>query len=359
MATRPFSVVYDYVLPYVPGVEPRLVDSHIRMATREFLRRTLLWRKSIQIQTVPGEREYVLQPFSASNPPPTPGVDWVPLSAATGVSVSVLLGAGVTQTPAGFLAVGGGADGFFFQLENGGADSVQFRLRTTGYGDFTPDPPLGYPAYKIVEGEGGVVALVELDLGGALQQDEFNETLIVEPPQYAESFPSINATFEVLVLAETATPVEPEICEPYVLFSATLDGRVLTPLKESDRRPAGVQAARDPAEPRGWWMKNARTVELDEAPLAAQTLEVDLACVLTMERVVDVMPEFVAVDYRDAIAAGTIASLMALPRKPWTDLQTAVIYANRFAAACTNARNKLRGEHFTTASRARPPRFGK
>jgi hypothetical protein len=47
----PFSDLYDQVLPYLPGAEPPLVDSQIRKALREFMRRTTISREIFEWDT--------------------------------------------------------------------------------------------------------------------------------------------------------------------------------------------------------------------------------------------------------------------------------------------------------------------
>lgn len=66
MAVRQFSELYDLILPYVPAVELPLVDYHIRRVTREFTRRTTLWRRRVTISTAPGVSDYVIAPYDAA-----------------------------------------------------------------------------------------------------------------------------------------------------------------------------------------------------------------------------------------------------------------------------------------------------
>lgn len=58
----PFSALYDYIIPYVPGVEKPIVDSQIRKATREFMKRTTLFRETFSFPTIPGTSTYQLVP---------------------------------------------------------------------------------------------------------------------------------------------------------------------------------------------------------------------------------------------------------------------------------------------------------
>lgn len=61
---QPFSDLYDFVLPYLPGAEIPLVDASIRKAARDFLRRTTLKREEFAFPTVPGVSQYQLNGLS-------------------------------------------------------------------------------------------------------------------------------------------------------------------------------------------------------------------------------------------------------------------------------------------------------
>ena len=61
---KPFTALHDDVLPYLPGAPVPLVDSAIRKATREFLRRTTVLRQEFTFTTTPGIDTYRLNPAS-------------------------------------------------------------------------------------------------------------------------------------------------------------------------------------------------------------------------------------------------------------------------------------------------------
>jgi len=69
VAVRQFRELYDLILPYVPAVELPLVDYHIRRVTREFTRRTTLWRMRVEITTAAGVNDYVIAPYDAAEAP--------------------------------------------------------------------------------------------------------------------------------------------------------------------------------------------------------------------------------------------------------------------------------------------------
>jgi hypothetical protein len=62
MSTVEFNVLYDQLLPYLPGAEIELVDFQIRKVMRDFLTRTTLLREPFTFTTVPGAATYRLTP---------------------------------------------------------------------------------------------------------------------------------------------------------------------------------------------------------------------------------------------------------------------------------------------------------
>jgi hypothetical protein len=66
MADVPFSALYDQVLPYLPGAELGIVDSNIRKAVREWMKRTTTFREIFVVDTVAGISDYRLLPASAN-----------------------------------------------------------------------------------------------------------------------------------------------------------------------------------------------------------------------------------------------------------------------------------------------------
>lgn len=61
-----FSALYDYILPYVPGVETPLVDVTIRRVLRDFYKRTTIWRETFTFNTTADQPLYQLVPSSGS-----------------------------------------------------------------------------------------------------------------------------------------------------------------------------------------------------------------------------------------------------------------------------------------------------
>lgn len=59
---KPFTALHDDVIPYLPGAAVPIIDSAIRKATREFLRRTTVLRQEFTFTTTPGADTYRLTP---------------------------------------------------------------------------------------------------------------------------------------------------------------------------------------------------------------------------------------------------------------------------------------------------------
>lgn len=59
-----YDDLYDFILPYLPGAEPGIVDHHIRRVLREFFKRTTVWREVFEFNTTAGAptAAYALQP---------------------------------------------------------------------------------------------------------------------------------------------------------------------------------------------------------------------------------------------------------------------------------------------------------
>lgn len=60
MANIPFSTLHDQVVPYLPGAELGIVNSNIRKALREFMKRSAMFRETFQFNTTAGVSSYQL-----------------------------------------------------------------------------------------------------------------------------------------------------------------------------------------------------------------------------------------------------------------------------------------------------------
>lgn len=420
MPTRPFSELYDLVLPYVPAVETPLVDYHIRRVTREFCRRTTLWRRRVTITTQPGVNDYLLAPYDAANGTPGGG-------AGGGTGGSGGSGGGdPAWVPAGQQA--------FISNSGGGGDEViaydpnTSILTVVSSPEYSDSSNAVYASVRI--GQMGVGYLTRLTFlpiyfqGGISEWSEFSyvsgtylpvtvqsfftafsgsggtqieffnqsfdsgdgvirewtptplvftnggespEPVPIDEFQFQQGYASetsstvaFNALVEIFTGGTDPEPEpepDPDICDPYSIISVVCDGRPLPALPEDRRDPYGARPA--DGQPRAWYSPSARVVHLYPTPAAVHNVVVDVVCALTMTPTVPAMPEFLFVDYREIIADGVIASLKALGNKPWYDPEGASQYARRYANAVQGIRGKLRDGNQPNVSTARGPRFGR
>lgn len=401
MATRPFSDLYDYILPYVPSAETPLVDFHIRRVTREFCRRTTLWRRRIELTTEAGVADYILSPYDAALPGGGVG---------SGGSVGAWTLVHETDVPVDFLVTSQPNNGFadYYHDEsrlvvhvngdlgdtglafrfNMGVPGVGVQTRLTFTPAFTEEG-----SYNFIERgnfiEGSVQPLAfgaqffsplvpgsedneqgyfsgEYSSNGyqywtpdPLEFGFVGEVLPIDYFRFSQggvsggpSFLLFEATIEV-----RASGGEPDICDPYSIISVVCDGRQIAPIEESARKPYGDRPLQ--AKPRAWYQPSARVLHLYPAPDAAYPITVDLVCALTMEPTLNVMPEFLLVDYREVIADGVISSLKMLNGKPWYDPEGAREAGLRFRQTTQAIRSRLRDAYQPGSFVARGPRFGR
>jgi len=402
VANRDFNELYDLILPYVPAVETPLVDYHIRRVTREFCRRTTLWRKRVTITTEAGVNDYLLSPYDATEGVigggggGPPGDTWQPAGAA--VSLGNVSGNGdetVSYNPTtsiwSLTSSGEYTDSTnsMSATLNIGTIGVGARVRLTPlplyfFGDSSEWRELSYISgvYYTVTTQstfsafpgGTPVSYANTtgpDLDNLIRQYTPTPIVItngvtadpvaVDAVQFnqgsANETPSTVAFNLLVEILPAPVAADPEICDPYSIISVTCDGRPIGALPEDARAPYG---ARPPAgTPTRWYSPSARVVHLYPTPNAVHTVEVDVVCALTMTNDNPVMPEFLFVDYREIIADGVIASLKVLGNKPWYDPEGASQYARRYANAVQGIRGKLRDANQPNISTARGPRFGR
>lgn len=385
MALRQFSEMYDLILPYVPAVELPLVDYHIRRVTREFCRRTTLWRRRVNITTQAGVNDYLLSPYDAADQvegASTTG--WVPVADQS--TVSVTLTSGIGSAPGWYVnqmgdyAIEWATSGTFGEVGNPVSWTVQvsppapIRVNVENFYESFPsvvyDPHTSLFVPSMFEFDGGAYffnATPQEPFGGDIGvfQSGFlpsnmtaGESAAVSYINYYQgnagevnSYATGRVTFDVFVQGN------PVICDPYSIISVVCDGRPLPVLPEDRRLPHGARP--NDGTPRAWYSPSARVVHLYPTPAGEHELEVDIVCALTMFPHNPVMPEFLFVDYREVIADGVVASLKMLGNKPWFDPEGAAIFGRRFASAVNGLRAKLRDGNQPNASVMRGPRFGK
>lgn len=418
MPTRPFSDLYNYVLPYVPGVETPLVDFHIRRVVREFCRRTTLWRHRVELTTEPGVPDYILSPYDATLGGATvmdSHESWIPLRDA---GIPFALTTIATNTFEEEVSLGDDSvlrfrttseltqqnhDNFVeIRITYGNPEDAPRRIRVTfvpesdaygpyteqnydGSGELVPIPlPQGY-FYRM--GDGGS--------GFGSEPYAFNNLATIEPDgrvtSYAPNpivmentigvynfsneigfttgsgwfyeelessrYPIVFFSALIEVEGDAVAPTEPEICDPYSILSVVVAGKGIPPIAESARDPFGARPAN--TRPRAWYQPSARVLHLYPAPDAAYPVVVDIVCALTMEPTVNVMPEFLLVDYREVIADGVVSSLKQLNGKPWYDPQGAAEFGTRFRQSTQAIRARLRDAYQPGSFTVRAPRFGR
>lgn len=412
MTTRAFSDLYDLILPYVPAAETPFVDYHIRRVTREFCRRTTLWRRRVTITTEPGVNDYLLSPYNAADPvvdvgPPSEPL-WLP---AHQTSISVTLGSvtGNGQQTVGYnpatsvwtvsteqtewnlpsnlvtaaLNVGVPEVGAFVRLTFlpiyaagffHAWREVAFGVDEFGAFVYTPIQQRSLFLSRLGQNAPLEFANLSTDVDANLTINSFVPNPLVfmggtpaalHPTDtvtfvqgHAGAWPS-SVFFEALVEVASVPPPtsSAELCDPYSIISVVMDGRELRAVPEDQRVPFGARPLS--GTPRAWYSPSARVVHLYPTPDAAHELVVDVVCALTMTPTLPVMPEFLFVDYREIIADGVIASLKMLANKPWYDPEGATIFARRYAFSVQGLRAKLRDGNQPNISTARGPRFGR
>lgn len=374
MATQPFSVLYDYVLPYVPAVDTPLVDYHIRRVVREFARRTTLWRRLINFTTVAGTAEYLLQPYDAEICVPTgeAGTDgWQPFTAADGIALlDFTLLAGAEPDGEACLLVDS-VSRFDAWAAVTAAEAFDVRVSVSSYTGGPSVEELGAhtPARVVFEFASGgetEVSLPDLLAAGAWEVQTGVVAVRVVPADFGADVGGMDYTesaafcIEVAV-AGTGAAVPPEVCgpfcDPHKIISVCIGDRPIPVLPESVRLPAAAWPV--PARPQRWFSPAARILRLYPTPDAAYEVEVDVVCVLSLTHRLNVIPESFAVDYLDVLADGVVASLKQQAGKPWFDLQGAMIYGGRFAQSMRTIRAALRDGDQPNSSRFIGPRFGK
>lgn len=384
MPNRQFSELYDLILPYVPAVETPLVDYHIRRVTREFCRRTTLWRHRVTINTQPGVNDYLLSPYDATEGTiggGGGGGGWVTPDQQVGSVVTLFNantnGSGsITLAPNGFLVF---SSSYQYQLEEAAIDfgiTIEPGLPARLVPDsFYESSQFGITQVSnfVLNGASSVAnsAPLETELTGEVSREvqlswlpnpvTLGETTPISEILFTQGYSNETPTYaqgvfrlEVFVDAPAA---DPEICDPYSIISVTCAGRPIRPLPEDYRAPYGARPSN--GRPGAWYSPSARVVHLYPTPDAAYEVVVDVVCALTMTPTNPVMPEFLFVDYREIIADGVIASLKVLGNKPWYDPEGATLYARRYATATQGIRAKLRDANQPNVSTARGPRFGR
>lgn len=201
-----FNELYDFILPYLPGAEPGIVDFHIRRTLREFFKRTTVWRETFEFDTVDATSTYSLQP-------------------TTGVVASVL--------------------------------------------------------------------------------------------------------------------------------RVDIDNRYAPPVPEEKRDPRA-----NPGVPHGWYGLLPQVITLYPTPSRVVPVRVEAAITLPVAGGDLTYPDAVHAEHAEAIAAGVVGAMMAMPGKPWSQRDAALTYSRIFGSAVRDVRGKLRDGGMPNQSTFTGPTFG-
>jgi hypothetical protein len=110
------------------------------------------------------------------------------------------------------------------------------------------------------------------------------------------------------------------------------------------------------ASPRdGWYVQNLPYIYLATSTGLAT---VEVALTLTLEPGVVEFPDFLLNNHSDVLTAGILASLMAMPGKPWTQFDMAKVNWTRYVNGVLALRASLRDGGAPNASTITGPRFG-
>lgn len=106
---------------------------------------------------------------------------------------------------------------------------------------------------------------------------------------------------------------------------------------------------------RGWQVQNLPYIVLNTGDAHADVL---CALTLTIEPGVMEFPDWVLNNHAEIVASGVVASMMAMPGKPWTQFEMANVYFQRFVNGVLGLRAELRDGGQPNASTITGPRFG-
>jgi hypothetical protein len=110
--------------------------------------------------------------------------------------------------------------------------------------------------------------------------------------------------------------------------------------RELRARPESARYLRSPAKPDSWWTSLPDIITLSPTPDAIYTISVRAAT--TLKQDATTFPEELLAHHAEAIAAGVMAIMYAMPGKPWTAGQAAKEAGRTFNGAIRTIRGNLR-----------------
>lgn len=105
-------------------------------------------------------------------------------------------------------------------------------------------------------------------------------------------------------------------------------------------RPEELRYQRSPAQPDSWWTAIPDMITVSPVPDNTYTISVRAATTLKQDDTT--FPEDLAKHYGEAIAAGVMATMYAMPGKPWTSSQSSIQAGRVYNGAIRTIRGNLR-----------------
>lgn len=166
------------------------------------------------------------------------------------------------------------------------------------------------------------------------------------------AFPTIDGTADYRITMPAGQDVA-------TILAATRD-----PGNGDEPKPLGIATEAVRARPRGkdtpksYYFSVPQVLQLWPTPDAVYDMTATLAVTLPIQYTgEDEFPDDIFDTYGEDIAAGIIGYMMAMPGKPWTQLQAAEGYARRFENCVLTLRAKLRDGGSPNVSTARGPKI--
>lgn len=121
-----------------------------------------------------------------------------------------------------------------------------------------------------------------------------------------------------------------------MVMTARIDGELLTPQRQDQLDEALPAWQKNTGRVRQFTQLDMSSITLAPVPDAPATLALALA--LQPKRTSSDLPDWIATQYWEGIAAGATSRLMLMNNKPWTDLATGIDKRSQFDAAIGDAK---------------------
>lgn len=121
------------------------------------------------------------------------------------------------------------------------------------------------------------------------------------------------------------------------VIDMTVDGDPCTPASEDDLKAADPTWRTTTGTVKNYMQQDTTAVVLVKVPDSTYTNGLEMTLALAPRRNSASFPAWLWTKYYEGIAAGAKAKLLRMPKKPWTDQQTALYYQEIFDAAAAGA----------------------